>query len=166
MANERKELTQEEYEQLVYVDGESLVVDLSNVEEMKFEQIPKGIYAAEVDQCDYNPASQSSGAPMLEFFMKITEGDFAGRKLKFFASFSPKALPGTKTALLRLDPELFNGAFKPEEVAASGSLLGKPIRIKVDHQDYQGNQVPRIAYILPAQEGASSGGFFSGNKAA
>lgn len=168
MADDKKsnlqEISEAEYEQMVYKDGESLVVDLSNVQEMKFETIPKGIYNAEVDQVDYVAESANSGKPMLEHTFRITDGEFQNRKLKYWTSFSPKALQGSKTALLRLDPELFNGPFKPEEVAASGQLLQKKVRIKVDIGDYQGREVSRIAYLLPAnKEGEAGGtGFFKG----
>lgn len=166
MADEKKtsnipEISAEDYAQMVYVDGDSLVIDLSNVQELKFENIPKGIYAAEVDQVDFVKESKSSGSPMLEFTFRITDGEYSNRKLKFWTSFSPKALSGSKTALLRLDPELFNGPFNPAEVAETGKLLQKKVRIKVDVQDYQGRDTNRISYLLPPGEaGGEGGGFF------
>lgn len=160
-ADNKPTISEDEYRSMVYKDGESLVVDLSNVQEMKFEVIPKGVYTAEVDQVDFIEASQSSGAPMLEHTFRVVDGEFAGRKLKFWTSFSVKALSGSKTALLRLDPNIFNGQFKPQDVAESGQLLGKKVRIKVDIGDYQGRETNRISYILPFEEGKQGGeGFF------
>jgi len=154
MANE---ISDDQYAQTVFEDGGSLVVDLQGVEEMKFEAIPKGIYNAEVDQCDFQ-ISKSSGKPMFQIIFNITEGDYAGRKLYFYASFSQKALPGTKTALLRIDPTIFSTPFKPEEVANSGVLLGKPVRIKVSHEDYNGEVRARVQAVLTADSGAAQGG--------
>ena len=160
-----QEITEDLYSSSVFEDGGSLIVDLSGVEEQKFEAIPKGIYAAEIDQLDFG-MSKSSGAPMFTIIFAIDGGEYAGRKLYFYASFSPKALSGTKTALLRIDPTIFNGPFKPEEIANNGTLLGKKVRIKVTHEDYNGETHARIQTILaPAaagEAGSSDGGFFGG----
>lgn len=158
---DKHEITAEEYEKMVYAEGDSLVVDLSAVEEMKFEKIPKGIYDAEVDEVTYGK-SNSSGAPMFTFSFRIDGGEFEGRKLPYYTSFSPKALSGTKTALSRLDANMFSGVFKPQEVAESGALLQKKLRIKVGEQEYNGEIRSKIDYILAPSTGeASNGGFFS-----
>lgn len=158
------DLSQEDYAKAVFEDGGSLVIDLSNIEGLKFEAIPKGIYPAVVDQCEYK-MSKSSGHPMLEFIFEISEGEYNGRKLYFYASFSPKALSGTKTSLQRIEPTIFNGPFKPKEVAESGQLLGKPVRLKIKHQEYNGEMQAAIQQILApsaAGEGVSNGdSFFS-----
>jgi len=158
----QNEVSNEAYEAAVFEDGGSLVVDLSSIEEMKFEAIPKGIYNAEVDQVDYQ-MSKSSGAPMFQLIFSIDGGEYAGRKLFFYASFSPKALSGTKTALLRIDPTIFSSPFKPQEVADNGILLGKKVRIKVTHEDYNGETRARIQTILaPGAVQGSGDGFFGG----
>lgn len=161
MANE---LSPEEYASAVFEDGGSLVIDLGNIEESKFEAIPKGIYNAEVDQVDYQ-LSKNSGAPMFQFVFTIEGGEYAGRKLFFYTSFSPKALSGTKTALLRIDPLIFNGPFKPQEIAETGALLGKKVRIKVVPDEYNGEVRARIQTILAAAVtgagGATGDSFFN-----
>lgn len=160
MATDRIEISDEEYASMVFHEGDSLVVDLSNVAEMKFENLPKGTYEAMVDSCEFG-MSQNSGAPMFTLKFKIAEGEYEGRTTPpFYASFSPKALPGTKTSLLRLDPEIFQGPFQPEEVANSGALLGKPCKVKITHEDYQGEPRARVQYIL-SSEGASGGDGFA-----
>lgn len=157
-----QEMNDELYGQSVFEDGGSLVVDLSGVEEMKYELIPKGIQDAIVDQVEYK-ISNSSQKPMLEFVFAIDGGEFDKRKLFFYASFSPKALAGTKTNLLRLDPEIFSGAFKPKELAESGVLLGKRCRIKVTHEDYNGEPRSKIQSLIAPNGGTDGGdGFFGG----
>lgn len=159
------QMTPELYEQSVFEDGGQLVVNLEGVAEMKFEAIPKGIYEAEVDSVEFG-MSNSSGKPMLTFmFAIINNAEYAGRKLYFYASFSEKALAGTKTALLRIDPTIFSGPFRPKDIADQGTLLGKQVRIKVTHEEYNGEQRSRIQSILaPASPGSASGGsgFFGG----
>lgn len=161
-----QEISEDLYATTVFEDGGNLVIDLTNIEEQKFEAIPKGLYHAEVDQVDYG-MSKSSGKPMLTFIFAIDgemHPDYAGRKLYFYASFSEKALAGTKTALLRIDPTIFSGPFKPQAVAENGVLLGKRVRIKVSHEDYNGEARARIQTILaPASGGVGAGsgdGFF------
>lgn len=152
------DISTEEYSSMVFEDGGSLVVNLDAVEEMKFEAIPKGIYNALVDSCEYQ-ISKNSGAPMFMLIFEVQGGEYQGRKLYFYASFSPKALSGTKTALLRLDPTLFSGPFKPQEIADQGLLLGKPARIKVTHEDYNGETRARIQAVLaPASDSTAAGG--------
>lgn len=148
-----------DYESAVFEDGGTLVVDLSDVEEQKFEAIPKGIYDAEVDSCELQ-ISNSSGKPMFAFVFNVTTGEYTGRKLYYYASFSEKALPGTKTALLRIDPTIFNGPFKPQEIADQGQLLGKPVRIKVTHETYNGEVRARAQTILAPATGDSGGDSF------
>lgn len=161
--SDKNELSQEEYASMVFEEGGSLVVDMSNVAEQKFELIPKGIYNAEIDECSFG-LSKSSGAPMFTLIHRITSGDFAGRKLYSYVSFSPKAISGAKTTLLRLDPQIFNGRFSPQEVADQGVLLGKPHRIKVSHEEYQGENRARVQNVMAAAVGGegTSNGFFGG----
>jgi hypothetical protein len=113
-----------------------ILVDLRNVEEMSFEAIPKGIYPAVLDQCDYS-LSKNSGKPMWSARFTIAEGEYANRKLFTFLSFSEKALPGTKRQIRQFAPELLSVPFDPKQVAESGALVGRPCRVKVDIEDYK-----------------------------
>jgi len=165
MAANTFEMTDEDYSQAVFEDGGSLIVDLTNVEELKFELIPKGVYDVIVDELTYGK-SKSSGAAMFTWVFAIDGGDHAGRKLYYYTSFSPKALKGTKTSLVRIDAETFAGQFNPQEVADSGKMLGKHVRIKISHEERQdnGELQARVQNIMPpaAGEGGASGGAFFG----
>ncbi len=160
MANE---LDQDQYNAAVFEDGGSLMIDMTNIEETSFENVPKGIYNAEVDQCTFE-ISKNSGQPMLSWVFAISEGEYAGRKLFFYTSFSAKALSSTKSNLMKIAPDLFAGQFNPQVIADQGLALGKPVRIKVTHQLYEGEQRARVQSILPpAAQGAQGGdGFFPG----
>ncbi len=159
MADDKNAITDEEYATMVFEDGGDLVVNLTDVQEQKFENVPKGTYLAEVDEATYG-MSQSSGKPMITFKMKISEGEYANRTLFFFASFSEKALSGTKSNLSRIAPELASQAFKPAELCANGFFLGKPIKIRVDLGEYNGEKRSQIKGLVAAGDGAG-GGFVS-----
>jgi len=147
----------------VFEDGDQLVVDLTGVKESSFEAIPQGRYLIEVANCEY-ALSKSSGAPMLSMRLRVVEGEFENRQLFFFASFSPKALPGTKANLAKLDPELVAAPFNPRQVADSGQLLGKRAiaRVRVEKGD-DGESRNAVGGLMSADgAGAAGGGNFFG----
>jgi hypothetical protein len=89
-----REPTAEELKNIVFEEGGSLVVDLTGIEEMKFEALPKGVYEFEVDSVEYK-LSKNNGAPMFEFKMRVANGEYENRKVNYYTSFSPKALSGS-----------------------------------------------------------------------
>lgn len=153
----------EEYTNMVFEEGGELTINLADVKELKFENIPKGTYLAEVDDVQFG-ASQSSGAPMFSLKMKISEGEYAGRKLPMWLSFSQKALPGTKANLARIAPELITGSFRPQEIANTGALIGRKVRIRVDLGEYNGEKRSQIKGLQAVADGG--GDAFFGKSAA
>lgn len=148
----------EQYASMVFDDGGDLTVNLADVKELKFENIPRGSYLAEVDSANFG-MSQNSGAPMIEYKFKIIEGEYAGRKLPpFYCSFSPKALPGTKANIMRLAPELIAQPFKPEVLCNQGYFNGRKVRIRVDHEEYQGEKRSKVKSIQAVTNGAGGAG--------
>jgi hypothetical protein len=118
--------------------------------------VPKGIYPGEIDTVEFG-MSNNSGAPMFTVQIGIADGEYKGRKLYTYLSFSQKALPFTKATIARIAPELLQGPFNPQEIADSGKLLGKPCRIRVNHVDYQGEPRARITQVLAAADAANGG---------
>jgi hypothetical protein len=101
---------------------------------------------------------------MLTLQIAITdEGAYRGRKLYTYWSFSQKALPFTKAAINRVAPELLTAKFSPQKVADEGLLLGKPCRIRVAVEDYQGEPRSKISQVLSASTGDAAN---AGNGAA
>lgn len=129
--------TDEQYLGMVFEDGGDLVVNLTDVQELKFEQIPKGKYLASVDSAVYG-MSQSSGKPMITMKWKIEGGAYDGKTMVQFLSFSQAALPGTKTNINRLSPELTAVPWKPAELCAQGYFNGKKAKLRVDLGEYNG----------------------------
>jgi hypothetical protein len=134
--------------QAVFEEGGSIVIDMSNTAAAKFENVPKGVYDFEIVACEFK--NSKAGAPMWETWAQITTpGDYAGRKLPYYFSFSEKAVPFTKAALEKVAPEYANGKFDPAKVAADGALLGKVFKARVGWQTYEGTERHTISQILP-----------------
>jgi len=155
--------TDDEYTGMVFEDGGDLVVNLSSVQELKFENVPKGTYLAEIDEATYG-LSQSTQKPMISLKWKITEGQYAGRSLMQFLSFSQRALPGTKSNLARIDADLVSQPWKPEELCNNGYFLGKQAKIRVDLGEYNGEQRSQIKGLISTQTEQGDG--FLGKSAA
>lgn len=139
--------------------GEGLMIDLRNVEEMKFDTLPKQIFNGLISNCEYS-LSKSSGQPMWNLELSVTdEGDYQNRKQFTILSFSPKALPGTKTALATFAPELTENPFDPSDAEVVQSLIGKPVKFKIKHEDYQGEPQSRVSrWYAPEGSGDGFGG--------
>lgn len=149
--------TDEQYATMVFEEDGDLVINLSEVQEMKFENVPKGTYVVEIDSTEYG-MSQNSGAPMLTVDAKIAEGEYAGRKMRTFLSFSQRALPGTKATMMRISPELTTQAFKPNQLSAQGYWNGKKQRVRIDLRDGQdGEKRSQIVGWLGPVEGEGDG---------
>jgi hypothetical protein len=149
----------QEYASMVFEDAGELTINLADVKELKFENVPKGRYVAEVDESEYG-MSQSSGSPMIKFVFKIAEGEYAGRKMPSWLSFSPKALPGTKANLNRIAPELVSQAFQPRKLCDEGYFIGRKVQIVVGLGEYNGEQRSQIKGFN-ALVGQADGGFVS-----
>jgi hypothetical protein len=150
VADENTKITDEQYGQMVFEDGGDLVVNLTDVQEMKFENVPKGVYLAEIDEATYG-LSNSTQKPMITLKWKITEGEYANRTLMQFLSFSSGALPGTKTNLARIDAQLATVAFKPQELCNNGFFIGKVAKIRVDIGEYNGEKRSQIKGLMSNQ---------------
>ncbi len=143
----------EETEGMETEGGESgqeggLVVDLRDTDENAgYELLPRAVYACVIDELEFG-YSQSSGNPMWTWRVEVEDGDFAGRKLFTHTTFNEGGLPRTKKAIMRVAPELLEGPFDPEEVAASGVMVGKRLRVRVDIKPYQGEKRNNVREIL------------------
>jgi hypothetical protein len=156
------EVSAEDYSKAVFEDGGSLVIDLGGIQALTFEALPKGIYDAVLDEFTYGP-SKSSNKPMFTAVWKVEGGDYDGRKLYQYYSFSEKAIRGTKAQLMRLDAEKFAGQFNPTAIAESGEMLGTRKKLKVTIQDGQNGEPSNSVNVQPDIQGTESGGIGGGN---
>lgn len=135
--------------------NEGLVVDLSNVEAMKFEVLPKGIYNVIISDAKFEK-SKSSGNPMWNLTLTVFDEEYKNRKLFTFMSFSEGALPGTKANMMVLKPELANKPFNPSDPELLESLIGVKCRVKVRVGKYNDNERNEVQSFLASAE-ASDG---------
>lgn len=139
-----------------FEDGDdALTINMEAVEGQSFEVIPKGTYAAVIEELEFK-MSNSSGKPMWAVTLTITDGEYSGRKLFTNLSFSEGALPNTKGQIQRFAPEVLSSAFNPKKIAESGKLIGKSVRVKTKLETYEGEERTKIASFLAA---AASNGF-------
>lgn len=132
-------------------NDDSLAIDMESVEEQSFENVPKGTYNVVIEQIEYK-LSNSSGKPMWNLTLIITDGEFKGRKLWHIVSFSEAALPMSKGQILKFAPEVLSKRFDPKKIAESGDLNGKKFRVKTKIEPYNGEDRTKIASVLAPAE--------------
>lgn len=142
-------------------EGDSLMVNLSEVQAQSFEPIPKGKYPVVIEECEFQ-ISKSSGKPMWAMRFGVTEGEYANRKLFMYMSFSEKALPSTKGNLVHIGPEFLEGNFDPRKVANEGTLIGRTCIAVVAMEKGQDDQERNVIKGLRASGTAGSDDGFGG----
>jgi hypothetical protein len=102
---------------------EDFKVNFGNVgDPEEFKPIPRGDYNVVFDQTDYG-ISKNSGKPMITARLEISDGEYEGRKLWTWLSFSEKAMPFTKMAFSQFAPHLLEaGDISPRAIAEDGEL--------------------------------------------
>ena len=140
------------------VEGDDLAINLADVEESSYEAIPAGLYPVEIAQLEYK-LSASSGNPMWETLLRITDGEYRNRQLFFYFPFSIAAQPMTKAAIRQIAPELLEGPFKPKQVAESGDLIGRECMAKVKVENYQGEPRNKVAGLRALKDGEGLASF-------
>ena len=112
-------------------NDDGVLVDLSNVQAQSFDPLPKGNYNGIIEECEYQ-LSKTSGKPMWNIRVSVTDEEYENRKIFTFLSFSEKALPGTKAALAVIAPEFLSTAFNPKDPDVIAALVTKHVKLKVD----------------------------------
>ncbi len=139
-----------------FSEGDSLMVDLNEVEDVTFEALPRGIYPAVIAECTFE-YSQSAGNPMWTLVLEVSDGEYTGRKLYSHMVFLGPGLPITKRQLLRIAPELFDGPFNPEDEEVINSMLGKNLNVKTRPRKYDGQMRDNVQDLFPASDEAGFG---------
>lgn len=124
-------------------NDDGLLINLEGVEAQKFEALPKGTYNAIIEDNEFQ-MSKSSGKPMWNLKLAITDEEYKNRKLFTFLSWSEKALPGTKAALATFAPELTSGNISVKDPETVQSIVGRTVRVQVSVEKYQDNDQNRI----------------------
>ncbi len=139
-----------------FSEGDSLMVDLNEVEDVTFEALPRGIYPCTIAECEFS-YSQSAGNPMWTLVMEVSDGEYTGRKLYSHLVFAGAGLPITKRQLSRIASELFEGAFNPEDEDVIATMIGKNINVKTAPRKYEGVMRDNVRDLFPPSEGGGFG---------
>jgi len=134
-----------------FEEGDSTVVDFSEVEDSSFEVLPKGMFPVVVAECEFT-FSQAKGNPMWTLQLQVEDGDFEDRLLFSHMVFAGKALPMTKRQLARIRPDLMEGPFDPQDEDIISSMLGLRLICKVGHQKYDGETRNNVKDLFPNDE--------------
>jgi hypothetical protein len=143
-------------------DQGGLVFNLEEVkEDSGFELLPKGNYAAIVDELEFTESS--TGNPMFAAKFKVTEGEFEGRVLFDYWVLGGKGaefgLGKLKKFLTRVCPEVSLAAFNPVSFADEGTAIGRELTVSVKIQtqkkgEYKGEKRNQVADILAPSTGS------------
>ena len=138
-----------------FSEGDSLMVDFSSTEDLgEREVLSKGMYPCIIAENEFG-YSQSKGTPMWTFVLEVRDGEYAGRKLYSHHVLAGKGLPFTKRTFSRIAPELFEGAFDPEDEEVISSMLGKHVKAKVTVGKYDGEATNSVRELYADEEGDS-----------
>ncbi len=135
-----------------FSEGDSLMVDLNEVEDVAFEVMPRGMYDAVISDMEFT-YSQASGNPMWSLTYEVESEEYVGRKLFSHMVFQGAGLPITKRHLSRIAPELLESAFDPENDEVIQSLIGRRVCLKVNIKRYEGTNRNNVQDVLPARDG-------------
>lgn len=132
-----------------FSQGESLVVDMSDVSEVSFEAIPAGMYDCQIVECEFG-YSQSKGTPMWTMQIEVSDGEYAGRKLFTHMVMAGKGLGFTKKDLAQIAPELLEAPFDAQDPNVIATMLGKDVRAKVQVRQYEGSPTNNVRGLFAA----------------
>ena len=132
-------------------------LDFTNVTS-DFEAIPAGIYEATVFDCEEKMSKTNN--PMLVFNYAIQGGEFDARRIFDNCSLQPQALFKLKEAIEAILDQDASGEIDITPI----DFVGKPCKIKVIQEEYEGRMQNRVKKIYPIDydgtlaKGTSRGG--------
>ncbi len=132
-----------------FSEGDSLVIDMENVEETTFEALPKGIYLCTIAECEFT-YSQAKGNPMWTLQLEVSEGEYAGRVLFSHLVFKGAGLGFTKRQLNRIAPDIVGKPFDVQDPDVIAQMLGRSLKAKVTTRMYEGNMTNNVRDLLAA----------------
>lgn len=125
--------------------SKSLKVDFKDTEASGI--VEEGDYIVEVDEVELK-TSDNSREDYLSFTMKITEGEFKGKKLFHNSSLQPQALFNLRAVLEALGLEVPQGEMDLDPA----DLIGESCNVSVVHEKYEGKLKARIAEFYGDEE--------------
>ncbi len=129
-------------------EGTSTMVDFTNVEDNKFEILPKGPQNCTIIANEFKYSAK--GNAMWAMQLEVNEGDYEGRRLFFHITFSEKAMGFAKESLQNLGRGdlLEGGQFDcadPEVVASFENLA---VTANVTVGTYNGDATNNVRKVI------------------
>jgi hypothetical protein len=122
----------------------ALRIDFTNTGD-SFEPLAKGVYNATIFNAEVREA-KDSGQPYINWDFVIQGGDADGRHAWYMTSLQPQSLWKLKQNLVKIGvpAESLAGTFDLDLEA----LFGRPVRIVIDHETYQGSLRDRVVDMM------------------
>ena len=128
---------------------EGLVLDLSGIaDQPEREPLRPGTYDCEVVDVEYTQSKQ--GKPMLKWTFQTTDEEFNNTRLWNYTTLDNEMGQRiTRDSIQRINPEVDLSAVKLDELGAD--MIGRPCRIRVKNETYQGQKRNSVAGVLAAE---------------
>lgn len=134
-------------------DGQSAMIDFSQVDEMSFEVLPKGKYDAIVHAIEYKYSA--AGNPMWALQLSIEGGDYDGRRLFSHITFSEAALSYAKSTLANIAPHLLEESFDPSNADVYSQFQGMAVSAQVAVGTYNNEPSNNVKQLFARGEESS-----------
>jgi len=114
--------------------------------------MPPAVYDATVFNCEMK-TGKDSGQPYLNWEFNIQTPGFEKRKAWYITSLQPNALWNLKSLL-----EAITGEEVPEGPIEfePNDLFGRPCKLSIKNEDYQGKTVDKVEYVLSSSATATA----------
>lgn len=130
-------------------DGDSGMIDFSNVEEVSFSVLPRGNYNVIITDCDADYSQ--AGNKMWTIQMTVTDGEYADRKLFFHVTFSEKAMPFAKKTLAAIAPDLLEKKFDYDDPEITGRFINMECVATVTVKKWEGSERNNVQALMAAK---------------
>jgi hypothetical protein len=129
-------------------DG-GLVLDLSEIADApEREPLRPGTYDCEVVDVEFT--SSKAGKPMLKWTFQTTDEEYNNARLWNYTTLDNEVGQRiTRDSIQRINPDVDLSAVKLDELAAD--MVGRPCRIRVKNETYQGTKRNSVAGVLAAE---------------
>lgn len=117
-------------------------VDFSKVEADEYTVLPVGEYDMVIKSVQMGQSDKEDSSPYMRFeFAVAEEGDFKGRVVYLYSSFSPKSLGRTKNFLESIGVDV-SGEVKIEvdpttKIVTVPDMTGEAVRVKVKNEVFE-----------------------------
>jgi hypothetical protein len=131
-------------------------LNLEGVKEQKFEAMPAGVYALQVDKAEVKPTKDGTGE-FVELTLKVAEGDYSKRMLRHRFNTKNKSEQAQSIGLSQLKTFLLAAGHAGKSLSGASDLVGLKVQAVVHlKKDQNGVARPEVKYFQTAKAQAST----------